>query len=1203
MDNDRIFQMAFGEAEAPKGVDMNRAFEMAFGPEEKSSTVGGVLSSLGSGLAEGLTTELPSMVGRAAEFVGAKTGISPLEDIGNSLAEWAERKRTDLYGERVERPTAEKWAYEGAKMLAPSIIPGGVFTAGARVVKGVGGLVKMAKAADAAGDTVNATRLWAQANKAASMANKIGAGGVAGIFGTSQAQSTIDTANQRADELEKAGRYDEAQEMRARADGMAPYLTGGIEAAGEYFGTKYLGKLLGLSEAEILKRGAKDVVKTFLKTLGVELGTEFGQAGGQATVEKVSGIRPEADPLDEALDVLGPTVVMTLLTGGTAGGMKALADRIGKPEPQTFDDKVQAASTQAAQDTKAGEVANILQAKTPDEAIASFQQATAPPPDPLSERLREIDEERQRRTQELFPSPLNVQNQQRIEGIERQDELRRIREPRYQGLLEGIPESPFMDAPPLLQSGTVPQGEIDAIEADRRRAEEERIAQGARERAVARLPENLPGYVATGGLLQQGEQAQGALRDRIAKGTEAVSSDEIVGVNRVMAGMSAPVINAPEVFPPEPPATPPVEPAKPVAPTPEPPKESKREKALKEYRDYVASLTPEEKEAAKDLIQDAPRAAGLQMNAIRKRLLEKPVTPEKPKFVHDYSSTQVNLPKPQADEIRSFAAKIPEKEIYTEPDEDYGREKEPHITVRYGLESIDPAEVSPAFEGMGPIKAKMGKVSIFESDKYDVVKVDIDSEDLRAANKRVGETVDLPGETFKDYKPHATIAYVKKGEGKKYVGNKLFEGKEIVIDEVVLSAKDGKMHPIKLNGKPDLQPKEKEAPTSDTKVQGEAEGEVKAKREAWEMPEEDYVESRFEEEEGKRRASSNVKFERQRNESIRKRLSNEWFDLNEKAFIEGKDVKWKPAWAMTAEESAARSDDTVGDSLRRSHKEMVREALSAGKPVPERILNEYPDLAPKKEEKPEATKLTESDFRTLEWSVTSQPPRGRMSRDPRAGSYPKKVEREEIRSAGFTNEYFSPNRPVPMTMDENHRAVGFYLFTKTPLSLRDVSRWELVPVKTEERGRIAKEYYTAKYGKKIVELYKEEERGSSVTWRGAFVHKTGKYESGWQVTYFDENGFSGDTNVKTEAEGIGTAIEDGYNRFSPGLVDESMKDPKFMEGVDKANRIQKENKERLEASRKKAAEAVEVEKDGKDTTVSVPMPKETRRQMSFSNLG
>jgi len=169
------------------------------------------------------------------------------------------------------------------------------------------------------------------------------------------------------------------------------------------------------------------------------------------------------------------------------------------------------------------------------------------------------------------------------------------------------------------------------------------------------------------------------------------------------------------------------------------------------------------------------------------------------KTVHDYSNTQVNLPEESAKPIKDLAQKIPEEELYTEPDNnDYGREDAPHITVRYGLETTNPKDIEPAFKDLGPVKVKFGKVSIFETDNYDVVKVDIESPDLEKANKKVGETVDLPGETFKDYKPHATIAYVKKGEGKKYIGDKSLEGQETVIDSIFLSSKDGKMHEIKL---------------------------------------------------------------------------------------------------------------------------------------------------------------------------------------------------------------------------------------------------------------------------------------------------------------------------------------------------------------------------------------------------------------------
>ena len=169
--------------------------------------------------------------------------------------------------------------------------------------------------------------------------------------------------------------------------------------------------------------------------------------------------------------------------------------------------------------------------------------------------------------------------------------------------------------------------------------------------------------------------------------------------------------------------------------------------------------------------------------------------------VHDYSSTQANLPQAQAQAIRDFAGKIPDAEIYSDPDDDsYGREEDPHVTIRNGMDTEDHGDVLPAFDNVGPIRAKMGKVSIFESEDYDVLKVDIDSQDLHDANARVGDTVDLPGETFSDYQPHVTIAYLQKGEGQKYVGDTSFEGTEIVFDEVMFSSKNGEMNPIALSG-------------------------------------------------------------------------------------------------------------------------------------------------------------------------------------------------------------------------------------------------------------------------------------------------------------------------------------------------------------------------------------------------------------------
>ena len=233
------------------------------------------------------------MIGGALQFTGSHLPLKGIEKAGKSLKDWAEEKRQELYGPEIERTGLDRIVYEGTKMLAPSLIPGGIVGTAARGLKGVKALSEAGKIAEA--------------TKAAKSATNIAAGSVAGLFGLSQAQQTKDTA-------EQAG----------VGPGLAPYATGAIEAAGEFLGTKYLAKLFRLDEADVVKRGAKEFVKDLIKTIGVEVGTEIGQASGEAAVEKYSGIRPNANPIMEAIDVIGPTAFMTILTGGLAGASNKL---------------------------------------------------------------------------------------------------------------------------------------------------------------------------------------------------------------------------------------------------------------------------------------------------------------------------------------------------------------------------------------------------------------------------------------------------------------------------------------------------------------------------------------------------------------------------------------------------------------------------------------------------------------------------------------------------------------------------------------------------------------------------------------------------------------------------------------------------------------------------------------------------------------
>ena len=157
---------------------------------------------------------------------------------------------------------------------------------------------------------------------------------------------------------------------------------------------------------------------------------------------------------------------------------------------------------------------------------------------------------------------------------------------------------------------------------------------------------------------------------------------------------------------------------------------------------------------------------------------------------YSYSSTQVNLKDPLSQEIMDWGQEnIPDEDLYTD-DDNMGREDTPHITVLYGIVTQEADAVIEVLAEQGPVKATLGKVSLFEnSDDYDVVKIDIESEDLSRLNKLLADNLENEND-FPEYKPHITIAYVEQGSGKLYSGSSEFEGREVSFDEVRFSSAD-----------------------------------------------------------------------------------------------------------------------------------------------------------------------------------------------------------------------------------------------------------------------------------------------------------------------------------------------------------------------------------------------------------------------------
>lgn len=177
--------------------------------------------------------------------------------------------------------------------------------------------------------------------------------------------------------------------------------------------------------------------------------------------------------------------------------------------------------------------------------------------------------------------------------------------------------------------------------------------------------------------------------------------------------------------------------------------------------------------------------------------------------VFKHGSTQANIPEQSeaGQALAGLRAKIASEDLAGNVNgTEGGLETQPHVTVRYGVKGDDVEGIKRFLESQKPFEASLGATHTFPASEHSdgavPVVAPVESPELHRINSEIEEHGEFAASSFPEYKPHATVAYVKPGAAEKYVGLQDAAGRKFLVDHIAITDRNGNQTNVPLLGKP-----------------------------------------------------------------------------------------------------------------------------------------------------------------------------------------------------------------------------------------------------------------------------------------------------------------------------------------------------------------------------------------------------------------